>query len=161
MSLHNEGSQAIEGELENPTTVPTPIKELDKQNGYIVLEGHPCKIKGIYKVRNGFKGSKTQIVGSDIFTKKEYAQSFSNLGMADVPVIKRTDYALCGIEENKFVALMNTDGEMREDLRLPTSAEKGDLAEKIINAYEANQNVVVTVMEACGQEMIVDLKEDN
>lgn len=49
--------------------------------------------------------------------------------------------------------LMDGEGNMRE---LPSSEERGALAEKIINTFEANQ----TVMKACGQEMIVGPKKD-
>ncbi len=80
-------------------------------------------------------------------------------GTVQVPLIKRTDYLLIGIEDN-FASLMDGKGDTREDLRLPSWEEKGDLTEKIINTFEANQNAMIIVMEACGQEMMVDLKED-
>ncbi len=146
-----------EAELKNPHIIQIEITELEK-NGHAILLGHPCKILGIYPIV-GFKGKRLQIQGTCIFTGKPHISNFRNPGKVDVPIVKRTDYSLIGIEDN-FASLMDGEGNTREDLKLPSSEERGDLAEKIINAFEANQIVMVTVLEACGQEMIVDLKED-
>ncbi len=159
MSSHNTEPQPEESKSENPNITLVNITTLDREKGFIVLGGHPCKIKGIHKIRSGFKSTKTIVVGSNIFTGKEHSQNFLSYAMVEVPIIKRIEYSLIGIEDN-FASLMDKEGNLREDLKLPSSKEKGDLTEKIINAFEANQTVIVTVLEALEQEMIVDLKED-
>ena len=163
MSSHKKKSKSFEDEDKNPNILPIEIRtlvtELDKGHGYIVLDGRPCKVKSMATLRTSLQGREHWITGSDIFTGKEYMQSFLSYNTVHVPIIKKTEYSLIGIEGN-FATLMDNKGNLREDLKLPTSAERGDLTEKIINAFEANQNVVVTVMAACEQEMIMDLRED-
>lgn len=143
--------------FQTPNTTKVELKELD-ENGYVMLNGHPCKIKSTGS-STAFGCKRPYIIGSCIWTNKEQTQYFSMYGEVEVPFVKMTDYSLIGIEDN-FASLMDGKGSIKEDLRLPSSREKGDLTEKIINAFEANQNVMVTVMEACGQEMIVDIKGD-
>ncbi len=153
MNLRNKET----GEVKNPHTTMIELKELDKK-GYVMLNGHPCKIKGIGS-STVFRCKRPYITGSNIWTNKEQTQFFSMNSEVQVPLVKMTDYSLVGIEDN-FASLMDGEGNIREDLRLPSWEEKGDLTEKIINAFEANQNLMVTVMAACGQEMIADLKAD-
>ena len=59
------------------------------------------------------------------------------------------------IDEDEYLTLMDTNGEMKEDLTLPND----DVGKDIRNRHEEGQEMMVTVLEAVGQERVVTVKQ--
>jgi len=71
-----------------------------------------------------------------------------------VPVVKRADYQLIDISDDLYLSLMMDSGDLRDDIRLPD----GDLGNEIKNKFENNEDLLLTVLSAMGEEMVVATK---
>merc|ERR1719313_1811638 len=79
----------------------------------------PCKVVSFSTAKPGKHGSaKAMIVGKDIFTDKQYEETFGTGDMIPAPVVKKTEYTCIDINEDDFLILMTKDGEMKEDLKV-------------------------------------------
>lgn len=58
------------------------------------------------------------------------------------------------VAEEKFASLMDDGGEIREDIKLP----EGDLGKEIQSRLGKGDELNVTLLSACGTEMIVAYK---
>ena len=77
----------------------------------------------------------------------------------DVPNIKRTELTFIGVEDG-YVSLMDLQGNLRTDLKLPDDTDDDRDLSKRINEYAENgKEVVITVLSALGIEKIVECKE--
>ena len=77
----------------------------------------------------------------------------------DVPVISRTEYTLLDINDEGFLSLMLENGDLREDLKLPTGTEDADkLAVLIKEGMANNQELVLSVLRAMGDEQVNSMK---
>lgn len=81
---------------------------------------------------------------------------------AQIPNVARFDFSLADVTEDGFVALMADNGDMREDLQLPTQTEDDQkLAETIRNDFEEGKELVISVLKAMGEEKIIASKVAN
>merc|ERR1712083_783851 len=91
-----------------------------KKGSFMIIKGFPCKIQEVTTSKTGKHGhAKAAITGTDIFTGKKYEDSVPTSHNVDCPNVTKTEYTLISCEDN-FVTLMDDDGNMREDLKLPT-----------------------------------------
>ncbi|XP_019619812.1 PREDICTED: eukaryotic translation initiation factor 5A-1-like isoform X2 [Branchiostoma belcheri] len=112
-----------------------------KKDGYVMLEGRPCKIVEMTTSKAGKHGSaKVDLVGTDIFTGKTYKGVFGSNDDMDVPNVNRTEYTLINIEKG-FLSLMDDNGDMHDDVKLPD----GDLGKEISTLVEDGENLLVPV----------------
>jgi translation initiation factor 5A len=74
----------------------------------------------------------------------------------DVPFVKREDYQLIGMSDDKYLTLMKDDGELREDLKLPD----GELGAQLTTEYENGREILCTVLKACGEEVVIAIKNN-
>lgn len=140
-------------------TFPMQASSLRK-NGFCMLKGKPCRVVEYSTSKTGKHGhAKAHIVGLDIFTGKKYEDLCPTSHNMDVPVVKRSEYQLIGIDEG-FVTLLDENGGTKDDLRLPVDADGSldDTAKKVTELFENGTSVLVTVLSACGVEKIVAYK---
>lgn len=106
--------------------------------------------------------AKCNFVGVDIFTGKKYEDMCPSSHNCDVPNISRKEYTLMDINNEGYLSLMEENGTIREDLKLPTGTDEADkLAESIQAQYEAGEELVVSVLKAMGDEMVNSVKAVN
>ncbi|KAG6359948.1 hypothetical protein INS49_011002 [Diaporthe citri] len=121
-------------------TFPVQANQL-KQGGYIVIDGHPCKITNIAKSKPGKHGhAKVVITGVDIFTGKKHDAGGPAGHSMDVPVVKRASYTLL----NEKI-----------DVRVP----EGELGERIREKFREGKDCSVVVLGAMGLEIAVEVAE--
>lgn len=136
-------------------TYPSQVGSLRK-GGYCIIRGHAVKIMDIATAKVGKHGSaKAKITGIDVFNGSKHEEIHPTAHNIDVPNITRIDYTLVDIARDGFVSLMDEEGNVKEDLRVPEDEE----GQKIKDLFEAGATVAVTVMKAMGQERIMAGKE--
>lgn len=136
-------------------TFPQQCSALRK-GGHVVLKGFPCKIVDMSTSKTGKHGhAKVHLVGIDIFTGKKYEDLCPSTHNMDVPEVTRAEYPVVSISEDGFCSLLCSDGNMKEDLKVP----EGEVGEKLRSQMESGA-VVVTVLSALGIEQIVSSKNE-
>jgi len=95
-----------------------------KKGGYCMLKGFPCKVIEYSTAKPGKHGSaKATIVGTDIFTDKKYEDSMPTSATAQVPTVLKLEFEVADIAEDDFVSLIQDDGTLKEDLKLPVEED--------------------------------------
>jgi len=136
-------------------TYPQQCSALRK-NGHVMIKGRPCKIVDMSTSKTGKHGhAKVHLVALDIFTGKKLEDICPSTHNMDVPHVSRQDYQLTNIEDG-FLDLMDDSGESRQDIKCPD--EGTDLGKEIKEKFENDENFVVTVVKAVGEEMVVSTK---
>eukprot|EP00916_Digyalum_oweni_P005296 GHVL01009279.1.p2 GENE.GHVL01009279.1~~GHVL01009279.1.p2 ORF type:complete len:165 (-),score=33.49 GHVL01009279.1:874-1368(-) len=145
------------GESGASHTTPCQAGTLRK-GGHAMLKGKPCKIMEITTSKTGKHGhAKAHIVGLDIFTGKKYEDVCPTSHNMEVPVVKRQELQLIGINDDGFIDLLNADGSTKSDLTLDGVDE--DTAKQIRAYFEDGKDCLLTVQGACGHEKVIAMKE--
>jgi len=149
---HHEISEADAGSSE---TTPMQCSALRK-NGHVMIKNRPCKIVDMSTSKTGKHGhAKVHLVALDIFNGKKYEDICPSTHNMNVPIVTRKDYQLLDITDEGYASLMGQDdGDMREDLQIPDDDTGKDIKERHGN----EENPLVTVLKACGEEKIVGVK---
>jgi len=98
----------------------------------IMKEQFPCKVTAISTAKPGKHGSaKVIIIAKDVFTDKQYDETFPSGDMIPRPIIKKNEVTCIGYDEDGVLQLIMPDGDIREDLKLPSEAHLVDIAKQI------------------------------
>jgi len=142
------------GDAGASATFPMQCSALRK-NGFVMIKNRPCKIVEMSTSKTGKHGhAKVHLVAIDIFTGKKLEDICPSTHNMDVPNVKRKDYQLIGMDDD-FVSLMDDGGDTRDDLKCP---ESGEVADQIRAAIDNEQDILCTVLSACGEECIIATK---
>uniref|UniRef100_H3CMF9 Eukaryotic translation initiation factor 5A n=1 Tax=Tetraodon nigroviridis TaxID=99883 RepID=H3CMF9_TETNG len=134
-------------------TYPAQCSSLRK-NGFVMLKTCPCKIVEMTTSTTGKHGhAKVHLTGVDIFTGKEYEDICPSTHNMDVPHVVRKDYTLVDVTDG-FVHLMDDDGSIREDLKLPES----ELGKDIKTKFDNGEELMLTVLKGVGEEQVIGIK---
>ncbi|KAJ4300464.1 translation initiation factor eIF5A [Collariella sp. IMI 366227] len=153
---HHEFEHDAGGDAGASTTFPMQCSALRK-NGHVVIKNRPCKIVDMSTSKTGKHGhAKVHLVAIDIFTGKKLEDLSPSTHNMDVPVVKRNEYTLIDISDDGFLSLMTSDGDMKDDVRMP----EGDVGAKINKLFvEEEKETLVMVQTAMGEEAAIDAKE--
>ena len=90
-----------------------------KVGSLLMMKGEfPCKVTSLSTAKPGKHGSaKAMITAKDIFTDKQYEETFGTGDMIPCPVVKKTEYTAIDVNDEGYVMLMTQDGDMKEDLK--------------------------------------------
>lgn len=137
-------------------TFPVQANHL-KQGGFVVIDGHPCKITNIAKSKPGKHGhAKVVVTGTDIFTGKKHEAGGPAGHSMDVPEVRRMSYMLLNVGRDGFLTLFDgATGGQKIDVRIP----EGELGEKIKEKFWDGKDCNVVVLGAMGQEIAVEIVE--
>ena len=136
----------------------TPIEAgAARKGGFLVIKGRPCKIVDMSKAKVGKHGAaKCHFVGVDIFTAKKLECICPASAGLSQPIVERSEYELCDVDDDGFLSLMAGDGSMRDDIKLP---DDDSLAKKIKERVDGGTPTMVTLLRAVGYEQVIDLKD--
>ena len=128
------------------------------------IKDKPCKVSAVSTSKTGKHGhAKCNFTAIDVFTNKKYEDIIPATHTAHIPVVTRKDYDLIDISDDGFLTLMDDEGEMKEDLKLPEVPESysRDLKIAFEKAQEASTGISVSVLTAMGHEQVMSHKELN
>jgi len=140
------------------TTFPMQCSALRK-NGFVVIKGRPCKIVDMSTSKTGKHGhAKVHLIALDIFTGKKYEDLCPSTHNMDVPIVTRKEYQLLDISEDGFLSLMDDDGVIKEDVKMPEQST--ELYDKLIKmSRDDGRETNVIIQTAMGEEAVVECKE--
>ena len=140
-----------------------------RKGGYIMIKGKPCKVKDVSVSKTGKHGhAKCKFSASDIFTGASCEELCPSTHSIDVPVVNKKDWMIQGLQDETYVLLMDDDGEMREDLQVPSVMYKTDDDLKTTDMIKeycemvnngASIDIYCCVLSAVGQEKIVEVRK--
>ena len=132
-----------------------------KINDYIMIKNRPCLIAEMSTSKTGKHGhAKVHFVAHDIFSGEKYEDICPSTHNMAVPHVSRKDYQLVNVEDG-FAELMDDDGRGQPLVKLGpgnSSAEINVKHAEILEKFNGNEAVFVTLMTACEDMMIVGLK---
>lgn len=153
----NENTDFETGSAGASLTYPQQCSALRK-NGHVMIKERPCKIVEMSTSKTGKHGhAKVHLVALDIFTGKKYEDICPSTHNMNVPHVTRKDYQVLEIDNDGYVTLMDDTGNTREDLKLPDTQIGKEIKDKIDN----DDQILGTVLSACGEEMIIGHKPQN
>ena len=118
-----------------------------------MIKDQPCKVTSHFDAKTGKHGSaKAMLVGKDIFTDKQYEESFGTKDMVPKPVVKKTEMICIDCSEDGFLSLMQEDGEMKEDIKLPTEEHLRDVAARIQAILKAGKKECLVTVQKFGEK---------
>ena len=105
----------------------------------IMKDVYPCKVTAFSTAKPGKHGSaKAMITAKDIFTDKQYDETFGTGDMIPRPIVAKTEMQVIGYEDDQ-VTIMTPEGELKEDLNFPTESHLSDLRGKILAIVDAGE----------------------
>ena len=120
----------------------------------------PCKVTQFATAKPGKHGSaKAMITGKDIFTDKQYEETFGTGDMTPAPTVAKNEFNCIAIDGD-FLQLMGETGELKEDIKLPTEEHLKDIKkgiERILD--EGKKECLVQVQKWGDREQAVGVRE--
>ena len=112
----------------------------------IMKEQFPCKVTAFSTAKPGKHGSaKAMITAKDIFTDKQYDETFGTGDMIPRPIVTKKELQLIDLDENDGnLTLMDGEGNTKEDLNLPTEAHLKDVADRIKALFAEGKDILLT-----------------
>ena len=122
----------------------------------IMKELWPCKVTAFSTAKPGKHGSaKAMITAKDIFTDKQYDETFGTGDMIPRPIVTKTEVTGLTYDEDGLLCLMMPDGELKEDLNLPTEAHLSDIVKDIKRIIDAGVRECLVTYQTWGTKQQV------
>merc|ERR1712018_17954 len=154
----------IVGMADEADQVEVEVKTLRK-GSYAYIRGQPCKItEAIQKPKATSKGNdRIHLVGVHIETGKKYEDTLLATSRINEILVKRFEYSVIDVDTRAgTVCVLTPSGDTKEDLLLEKSdnpnEEYSALAQSLVKRFEANEELVVVVQSALGNETITEVK---
>ena len=134
------------------------------QPGKVLMmrETFPCKVTSFATAKPGKHGSaKAMITAKDIFTDKQYEETFGTGDMIPAPIVTKQEFTRIDVDaDTGTLMLMDTAGEMKEDLDLPTANHMSDVCKEIKKIVAAGKKeCLVTVQKWGDKEAVYSVRE--
>lgn len=130
-----------------------PILGVQVRKGTVILiQGkYPCKVVQIDIAKTGKHGSaKAVFTGLDVFNEKKHEELTTTHSKIPEVIVEHHDYTLIDVSDEGYLSLMNNEGEVRDDLKLPISKIYKDVRGRIVSCFEMGKNCIISVMKAMG-----------
>ena len=101
------------------------------------------------------------ITAKDIFTDKQYEETFGTGDMIPAPIVTKQEFTCIDVDaDTGTLMLMDTAGEMKEDLDLPTANHMSDICKEIKKIIAAGKKeCLVTVQKWGDKEAAYSVKD--
>ena len=133
-----------------------------KPGSLLMMKGEfPCKVVSFSTAKPGKHGSaKAMITGKDIFTDKQYEETFGTGDMIPAPIVKKTELMCMSIDDDGVVQMLTADGDVKEDLMLPTESHLSDVCKRIKEILdEGKKECLVTFQKFGDKEQVCAVRD--
>ena len=134
----------------------TELKEAGRMKpGSLIImkEQFPCKVTAFSTAKPGKHGSaKAMITAKDIFTDKQYDETFGTGDMIPAPIVSKTEVTAICYDDDGVLQLMMPDGDLKEDLNLPTESHLTDVANNIKRIIDAGNKECLVTFQKYGEK---------
>ena len=134
----------------------TELKEAGRMKpGSLIImkEQFPCKVTAFSTAKPGKHGSaKAMITAKDIFTDKQYDETFGTGDMIPAPIVSKTEVTAICYDDDGVLQLMMPDGDLKEDLNLPTESHLTDIANNIKRIIDAGNKECLVTFQKYGEK---------
>ena len=134
----------------------TELKEAGRMKpGSVIImkEQFPCKVTAFSTAKPGKHGSaKAMITAKDIFTDKQYDETFGTGDMIPAPIVKKVELTAISYDDDGVLQLMTAEGELKEDLNLPTEAHLTEIAANIKRIIDAGAKECLVTYQKYGDK---------
>jgi translation initiation factor 5A len=152
-------NEFTQGESGASTTELAEAGRMKPGSLIMLKETFPCKVTAFSTAKPGKHGSaKAMITGKDIFTDKQYEETFGTGDMIPRPIVVKKEYQCLSIEDD-FPQLMDGNGEIVEDVKLPEEAHLSDVTKKIVASVDAEKELLVTVQQWGEKKQIISCRD--
>ena len=154
----NEFEQGDSGALN------TELKEAGRMKpGSLIMmkEQFPAKVTAFSTAKPGKHGSaKAMITAKDIFTDKQYDETFGTGDMIPAPIVTKKEMTCICYDDENALQIMDESGELLEHLNLPTEAHLKDVAASIKRIVDdGSKECLVTVQKWGDIEQVIAVRE--
>ena len=161
--MSDEDNEFIKGE--NAGSAVGVVEAGRAKPGTLVMmkETFPCKVTAMNTAKPGKHGSaKAMIVAKDIFTDKQYEESFGTSDMIGAPLVTKTEYLLLDLDDDQLTLMHQESGDVREDIDLPTVSHLADIVKLLKKIHLAGKKeCLVTVQHFDNREQVYSVREGN
>ena len=156
MSENDEKFEAVDSGASD--FYPTDVGSV-KTGQYVVIQNRPCKVVHVDHFKVGKHGSaKANITGIDIFNEKKMLVNLPCSASINVPYIKRTPYTVINVDEEGFLSLMDKQGSLKQDLKLPDETENDKvLVARLREWMSGGKEITVTFTESLKIEKVTEI----
>merc|ERR1719319_1093476 len=113
----------------------------------IMKEQWPCKVTAFTTAK-------------DVFTDKQYDETFGTGDMIPRPIVTKTEVTGLSYDDEGSLTLMMPDGELKEDLNLPTEAHLSDISTNIKRIIDAGTKECLVTYQTWGdKQQVVAVRE--
>ena len=133
-----------------------------KPGTLLMMKGEfPCRVIAFSTAKPGKHGSaKAMITGKDIYTDKQYEETFGTGDMIPAPNVVKTEYNCLDCDPSDMLTLLTDTGDTKEDMNLPTAEHLKDVCKKIKEILEAGKKeCLVTVQKWGDREQVTAVRE--
>lgn len=123
------------------------------------IKDRPAKVSSVSTSKTGKHGSaKCNFTAIDIFNGKKYEDIQPSTANVAIPTVVRKEFQLLDINAEGFCTLMDDDGNVREDIKLPEFPD--NLGREIKADFESGKDLICHVLSAMGHDQIIERKEN-
>jgi len=125
----------------------------------MLIKERPCKVTSVSTSKTGKHGSaKCNFTAVDIFNGKRYEDLHPSTETVQIPNVIRKEYSLVDISEDGFCSLMDAEGNVREDVKLPSWPDR--YGRDLQDTFAEGKTLIVTLLSGMGHDQIMSHKED-
>ena len=159
--MSSEENQFEKGDSGALTTELKEAGRMKPGSLIIMKEQFPCKVTAFSTAKPGKHGSaKAMITAKDIFTDKQYEETFGTGDMIPAPIVKKTELMCMSIDDDGVVQMLTADGDVKEDLMLPTESHLSDVVKRIKEILdEGKKECLVTFQKFGDKEQVCAVRD--
>lgn len=151
--MSSEGETFEQGDSGASTTELAEAGRMKPGSLIMMKDQFPCKVTAFSTAKPGKHGSaKAMITAKDIFTDKQYDETFGTGDMIPRPIVKKFEWTCTDLSTDDVPTLLTPEFEEKQDLNLPTEAHLQDVVARLRAILEAGTHECLVTFQVWGDK---------